>query len=116
MQLWEEVLDIRPIGVRHDFFELGGHSLLAARLAARVQRLLGLRLNVLTLFQHPTIEQLATVLRRERTPRGLLAHWCACKPVNPTCGRCSSSMAAAAACWATRSWSASSGPPGPSTA
>src|SRR6185369_12559312 len=36
-QIWEEILDRRPIGVRDDFFKLGGHSILAARLMARIQ-------------------------------------------------------------------------------
>jgi acyl-coenzyme A synthetase/AMP-(fatty) acid ligase len=30
VEIWKELLDVRPIGIRHDFFELGGDSLLAA--------------------------------------------------------------------------------------
>jgi hypothetical protein len=31
VQIWERILEVRPIGVRDNFFELGGHSLLAVR-------------------------------------------------------------------------------------
>jgi thioesterase domain-containing protein/acyl carrier protein len=64
VNIWEEVLNLRPIGIRHNFFELGGHSLLAVRLVNRIQQLLGQELPLAMLFQSPTIESLATVLRQ----------------------------------------------------
>src|SRR5207245_6060065 len=48
---------------KHNFFELGGHSLLAARLFAQIENRFGRNLSLATLFQAPTIEQLAEVLR-----------------------------------------------------
>ena len=36
--LWEEVLNVRPIGVTDNFFELGGHSLMAVRLFALIDK------------------------------------------------------------------------------
>ncbi|HEX2569410.1 MAG TPA: amino acid adenylation domain-containing protein [Polyangia bacterium] len=74
--LWEEVLGVRPIGVQQNFFELGGHSLLAARLAARVQKALGQPLSLMTLFRHPTVEELAAALRRpaEAVPPAATPH------------------------------------------
>jgi amino acid adenylation domain-containing protein len=63
--LWEDVLNVRPVGVRDDFFNLGGHSLLAVRLFARIEQISGKRLPLATIFQAPTIEQLATVLNQE---------------------------------------------------
>ena len=62
-QIWEKVLGVYPISVRANFFELGGHSLLAVRLFARVEKLTGKHLPLVTLFQAPTIEQLAGILR-----------------------------------------------------
>jgi thioesterase domain-containing protein/acyl carrier protein len=70
VQIWEDVLSTRPIGVQHSFFEIGGHSLLAVRLMARVQQELGRQLPVATLFQNATIERLASVLRREPEAAG----------------------------------------------
>lgn len=62
--LWEELLDSTPIGVRDNFFALGGHSLLAARMATLVERQLGMRLPVSSLFAAQTIEEIAALLRR----------------------------------------------------
>ncbi|HET8842301.1 MAG TPA: amino acid adenylation domain-containing protein, partial [Ktedonobacteraceae bacterium] len=61
-RLWEELLHVWPISITDSFFDLGGHSLLAVSLIAQIQRVFGYDLPVTTLFQHPTIEKLATVL------------------------------------------------------
>ncbi len=68
-QIWEEVLGIRPIGTEDKFFELGGHSLLALRLIAQIEKRLGRKLSVTTIFQRPTIRQLAAVLRDQTAAR-----------------------------------------------
>src|SRR5262249_45013143 len=48
VQIWEEILDIRPIGIRDNFFELGGHSLLAARMVYRIEQVCGEKLSLST--------------------------------------------------------------------
>jgi amino acid adenylation domain-containing protein len=63
--LWEEVLEVRPIGVRDSFFDIGGHSLLAVRLMSRIQQWFGQDLPLSVLFQCPTIEQLARVMSEQ---------------------------------------------------
>jgi thioesterase domain-containing protein/acyl carrier protein len=65
VQIWEEVLDVHPVGVRDDFFDLGGHSLLAITLMARIQQKFGKNLPLATLFQGATIENLASSLRQQ---------------------------------------------------
>jgi thioesterase domain-containing protein/acyl carrier protein len=63
--IWQEVLDVCPIGVRDNFFELGGHSLLAVRLFARIEHAIGKPLPLALLFQAPTVEQMASYIRQE---------------------------------------------------
>ena len=65
--IWEEILGIRPVGVRDNFFELGGHSLLAIRLFALIEKRLGKKLPVTAVFQGATVEHLADVLRHQAT-------------------------------------------------
>ena len=61
--LWASVLQLKSVGIRDNFFELGGNSLLAARLFAQIENHLGKHLPLATLFQFPTIDQLANFLR-----------------------------------------------------
>jgi thioesterase domain-containing protein/acyl carrier protein len=63
--IWEEVLDVRPVGVRDNFFALGGHSLLAVRLFALIEKRLGRKLPLTAVFQGATVEHLAEVLRQQ---------------------------------------------------
>jgi thioesterase domain-containing protein/acyl carrier protein len=61
--LWEEVLDIRPIGVDDNFFDLGGHSLMGARIIGEVHRQYEIELPLRALFEAPTIAQLAASIK-----------------------------------------------------
>jgi len=65
VEIWERVLNVRPIGMRDDFFELGGHSLLAVRLFSEIRKVFDKELRLATLFHAPTIEQLAGVISQE---------------------------------------------------
>jgi amino acid adenylation domain-containing protein/FkbM family methyltransferase len=62
LEIWEELLG-GPIGVEDDFFELGGHSLLGIRLLAAVERRLGARLPVQSLFEGGNIARQAVLLK-----------------------------------------------------
>lgn len=63
VKIWEEVLNVKPIGVDDHFFELGGHSLLAIRLISKIEKIFGKKIPVTTIFQSPSVAQLAEVLR-----------------------------------------------------
>ncbi|MDZ8034723.1 amino acid adenylation domain-containing protein [Nostoc sp. DedSLP04] len=63
--IWENLLNVHPVGVKDNFFDLGGHSLLAVRLMAHLNQEFGKNLSLATLFQNPTIEKLANILRLE---------------------------------------------------
>jgi aspartate racemase len=61
--LWQEVLGVRPIGLDEGFFDLGGHSLLAVSLFAEIERTTGARLPLATIFEAPTVRQMAALMR-----------------------------------------------------
>ena len=65
VDIWKRVLRRDSVGVADNFFALGGHSLLALSLFAQIQRIFGKELPLATLFQAPTVEQLASILRQE---------------------------------------------------
>ncbi len=69
--IWAEVLRLDRVGADADFFALGGHSLLATRVISRVRAVFGVEPTVRTLFEAPTLGQLAEAvdgLRRAELP------------------------------------------------
>jgi amino acid adenylation domain-containing protein len=62
-RLWEEVLEIRPLGIHDNFFARGGHSMKALVLMGEVSRRYGVNLPLALLFQKPTPAELADHLQ-----------------------------------------------------
>jgi len=62
IRIWEEALDVNPIGIHENFFDLGGHSLLAAAVSREVAKRFGKQISLATIFRWPTVEELAIAL------------------------------------------------------
>jgi acyl carrier protein len=58
------LLDLPSIGVTDDLFDLGGHSLLATQLIVRLRDVFGVDLSLRTVFDHPTVAELAVEVER----------------------------------------------------
>lgn len=63
--IWQDVLDLDKVGRNDNFFDLGGHSLHAVRVYGDLQEELDADLELVDIFQYPTISALTAHIRRE---------------------------------------------------
>jgi phthiocerol/phenolphthiocerol synthesis type-I polyketide synthase E len=64
-RIWQDLLGVKSIGLDQNYFDLGGDSPLAVQLFAQIEKVFQVKLPLATLFEAPTIEELARILRRE---------------------------------------------------
>ncbi|MCM3439300.1 amino acid adenylation domain-containing protein [Metabacillus halosaccharovorans] len=70
--VWQEVLAVEAIGVNDNFFAVGGQSLKATLVVAKLRKVLNLDIGLNDLFLHPTIKDLAKLLRsKEKVSAGI---------------------------------------------
>jgi phthiocerol/phenolphthiocerol synthesis type-I polyketide synthase E len=64
-RIWQEELGIDVVGPDQNFFDLGGDSSIAVRMFSQVEKLFGIKLPLAILYEAPTIDELAVILRGE---------------------------------------------------
>ncbi|MEP6490690.1 amino acid adenylation domain-containing protein [Microcoleus vaginatus GB2-A3] len=64
-RIWEEILGLDRVGIYDNFWECGGHSLLAAQVISRIRNTLEIELSLRSLFEAPTIAELAQQIETE---------------------------------------------------
>lgn len=64
VSIWGEALGISQVGIHDNFFELGGHSLVATQIISRLSGHFELELPLRTLFENPSVAQLAEQIAR----------------------------------------------------
>jgi hypothetical protein len=69
--LWQEILNLKQVGVYDNFFDLGGHSLHLVKIRGRLQEIYGHELPIVELFRHSTIHSLARFMRQEQLEQPL---------------------------------------------
>lgn len=65
-EIWNELLNVKKIGVYDNFFDLGGHSLLASRVVARIKSRLRIDIPLRKIFEYPTLSDLAEFIAISR--------------------------------------------------
>jgi phthiocerol/phenolphthiocerol synthesis type-I polyketide synthase E len=68
--IWQKLLGLDSVGVDQNFFDLGGDSSLAVRMFAEIEKAFQVKLPLATLYETPTIEELAGVIRGETSTSG----------------------------------------------
>lgn len=69
-RIWQNILGVGSIGIDEDYFDLGGDSVLAVQLFAQIERVFGVKLPLATLYEAPTIAELARILSGEVSSSG----------------------------------------------
>ncbi len=64
-RIWENLLGVHPIEPDQNYFDLGGDSILAVQMFAQIDQMFQVKLPVATLFEAPTIGDLAQIVNRE---------------------------------------------------
>jgi amino acid adenylation domain-containing protein len=67
--IWAELLGVSTVGADSNFFDLGGHSLLAVRVMGRIEHVFGVAMPIATLFEAPTVAQLAGLIQGREVRR-----------------------------------------------
>jgi acyl-coenzyme A synthetase/AMP-(fatty) acid ligase/acyl carrier protein len=69
VQIWEEVLGVRPVGIQDSFFDLGGHSLAATRVISQVIKHFQVDLPLKSLFESPAVAEMARLITEHRAKK-----------------------------------------------
>ena len=65
VEIWQEALALKQIGIDDDFFEWGADSLSATRAFARINRRFGIDLPLRSIFENPTVAKLAAAVKKK---------------------------------------------------
>ena len=69
-RIWQQILGVDSISPEQNYFDLGGDSSLAVQMFAQIEEVFKIKLPLATLYEAPTIEELARILRGETTASG----------------------------------------------
>lgn len=66
-EMWQNLLNVKQVGLHDDFFDLGGHSILAIEMLIQVREAFGVEISPNELFQKGTIAQICDLIEALKT-------------------------------------------------
>jgi amino acid adenylation domain-containing protein len=73
IEIWQQVLSVRLIGIKDNFFELGGHSLTALQTLSEINKAFNVHLTVRTIFENPMLCDVALAIKRQQSDNKTLS-------------------------------------------
>jgi acyl-CoA synthetase (AMP-forming)/AMP-acid ligase II len=70
VEIWSRVLGLELVGIHDDFFRLGGDSILAMQVISQVRNVMHVELSPASLFEKPTVAELARSFQTAGTKAG----------------------------------------------
>ncbi|MCP4157062.1 MAG: amino acid adenylation domain-containing protein, partial [bacterium] len=67
VEIWRDVLGVKPIGITDNFFEIGGHSLKAINLISKIKKVFQVELTLGLFFDKPFIKEQARLIPQSGT-------------------------------------------------
>jgi acyl carrier protein len=64
VSIWEELLGMKPIGVRDDFLAVGGNSLVSLQIFGRLNKAFRMELSRREFFEANTVAEMAALVQR----------------------------------------------------
>ncbi|NRD72647.1 amino acid adenylation domain-containing protein [Shewanella sp. VB17] len=71
-EIWQSVLGLEQVGIHDNFFRSGGDSIISIQLVSKLRQA-GFTLQVKTIFDAPTVAQLASMLEKEASSVDIIA-------------------------------------------
>ncbi|WP_379129605.1 beta-ketoacyl synthase N-terminal-like domain-containing protein [Paenibacillus sp. sgz500958] len=65
VQMLQDMMGIKPIGINDNFFELGGHSLMITQVILRIKELYDIELQLKQFVEAPTVKEVADLIVEE---------------------------------------------------
>ena len=83
VHIWQQVLNVDSINLDQNYFDLGGDSSLAVQMFSRIEDTFKIKLPLATLYEAPTVGELAQILRSE----GSASRWSPLVAIHPAGSR-----------------------------
>ena len=65
VKMFENVLNVKPIGINDNFFEIGGNSIQAIQITNQMTEKIGCFMDIGKLFEYPTISKIERYILEE---------------------------------------------------